>query len=76
MAAEVQAMTKLPVKFAKDTSAACVAELVPLYNHEGLWPTTVMEGRIGSDARALGGALLPLHANFAPDRDIFLKAAV
>ena len=46
------------------------------YNHEGLWPATVMEGRIGSDARALGGALLPLHANFAPDRDLFLKAAV
>ncbi len=46
------------------------------YNHEGLWRTTLMEGRIGSDARALGGALLPLHANFAPDRDLFLKAAV
>ena len=46
------------------------------YNHEGLWPTAVVEGRIGSDARALGGALLPLHANFAPDRDLFLKAAV
>jgi hypothetical protein len=35
----------------------------------------VVEGSIGSDARALGGALLPLHANFAPDRDLFLKAA-
>jgi predicted NBD/HSP70 family sugar kinase len=44
------------------------------YNQEGLWPTALMEGRIGSDARALGGALLPLHANFAPDRDLFLKA--
>jgi hypothetical protein len=30
-------------------------------------------GTIGSDARALGGALLPLYANFAPDRDLFLK---
>ena len=46
------------------------------YNQEGLWPTALMEGRIGSDARALGSALLPLHANFAPDRDLFLKAAV
>jgi predicted NBD/HSP70 family sugar kinase len=44
------------------------------YNAEGLWPSTVVEGSIGSDARALGGALLPLHANFAPDRDLFLKA--
>jgi predicted NBD/HSP70 family sugar kinase len=46
------------------------------YNWEGLWRTPVVEGSIGSDARALGGALLPLHANFAPDRDLFLKVAV
>ena len=44
------------------------------YNAEGLWPATVLAGSIGSDARALGGALLPLHANFAPDKDLFLKA--
>jgi len=44
------------------------------YNWEGLWPAKLMAGSIGSDARALGGAMLPLHANFAPDRDIFLKA--
>jgi predicted NBD/HSP70 family sugar kinase len=44
------------------------------YDWEGLWPATVVAGSIGSDARALGGALLPLHENFAPDRDIFLKA--
>jgi hypothetical protein len=31
-------------------------------------------GSIGSDARALGGALLPLHACFAPDHQIFLKS--
>jgi len=44
------------------------------YNWEGLWPAKVIAGSIGSDARALGGALLPLHENFAPDRDLFLKA--
>lgn len=43
------------------------------YNWEGLWPTTVIAGNVGPDARALGGALLPLHANFAPDQDLFLK---
>ena len=43
------------------------------YDWEGLWPAALVEGSIGSDARALGGALLPLHENFAPDRDIFLK---
>ena len=45
------------------------------YNWEGLWPASLVAGSIGSDARAMGGALLPLHENFAPDRDIFLKAS-
>ena len=43
------------------------------YNWEGVVRPPVMPGTIGSDARALGGALLPLYANFAPDRDLFLK---
>lgn len=30
-------------------------------------------GIVGSDARAIGGALLPLYSGFAPDRDVFLK---
>jgi predicted NBD/HSP70 family sugar kinase len=45
------------------------------YSWEGLWAPELHAGTIGSDARALGGALLPLHANFAPDHDVFLKAA-
>lgn len=44
------------------------------YNWEGLWPAQIVAGDIGYDAGALGGALLPLHENFAPDRDLFLKA--
>jgi len=43
------------------------------YNWEGLWSANVIAGEVGPDARALGGALLPLHANFAPDRELFLK---
>ena len=44
------------------------------YNLEGLQAMPRLErGSIGSDAGALGGALLPLHACFAPDRDLFLK---
>ena len=43
------------------------------YDWEGVARPTVLEGTIGSDARAMGGALLPLYANFAPDRDLFLK---
>jgi predicted NBD/HSP70 family sugar kinase len=48
-------------------------EALRAYNWEGLWPATLIAGSIGSEARALGGALLPLHENFAPDRDLFLK---
>ena len=43
------------------------------YNWEGVSRPAVLEGTIGSDARAMGGALLPLYANFAPDRELFLK---
>ena len=43
------------------------------YNWEGLWRTNLIAGEVGPDARALGGALMPLHANFAPDQDLFLK---
>ncbi len=43
------------------------------YDWEGIARPTALAGTIGSDARALGGALLPLYANFAPDHDLFLK---
>ncbi len=45
------------------------------YSWEGVARPLLLEGTIGSDARALGGALLPLYANFSPDRELFLKAA-
>ena len=43
------------------------------YSWEGVARPRVLAGTIGSDARAIGGALLPLYAKFAPDRDLFLK---
>lgn len=43
------------------------------YDWEGVVRPPLMPGTIGPDARAIGGALLPLYANFAPDRDLFLK---
>ena len=42
-------------------------------NWEGVNAPQLFAGAIGPDAGALGGALLPLHANFAPDRDLFIK---
>jgi predicted NBD/HSP70 family sugar kinase len=43
------------------------------YNWEGVSRPAVLEGTIGSDARAIGGGLLPLYANFGVDRGLFLK---
>jgi predicted NBD/HSP70 family sugar kinase len=43
------------------------------YSWEGVQPPLLRGGAIGADARAIGAALLPLHANFAPDRELFLK---
>jgi predicted NBD/HSP70 family sugar kinase len=43
------------------------------YDWEGVVQPALLAGTMGSDARALGGALLPLHAAFAPDHDLFLK---
>jgi predicted NBD/HSP70 family sugar kinase len=40
---------------------------------EGVTRPAVRPGTIGADARALGGALLPLYAQFAPDPEVFLK---
>jgi predicted NBD/HSP70 family sugar kinase len=57
---------------------ALLAELeaaMARYNWEGVRAPDILPGTIGADAAALGGALLPLHANFAPDRDLFLKEA-
>jgi predicted NBD/HSP70 family sugar kinase len=50
-----------------------VQKALSQYRWEGIFQPEVLPGTIGSDARALGGALMPLYANFAPDREVFLK---
>jgi predicted NBD/HSP70 family sugar kinase len=45
------------------------------YNWEGIFKPKVLPGSIGPGAQAMGAALLPLYAHFAPDRDLFLKLA-
>lgn len=44
------------------------------YSFAGMTPPVVLRGSVGPHARAVGGALLPLHAQFFPDKDIFLKS--
>ncbi len=62
--------------FARELQAALIDETevaLSRYSWEGVLRPQLVAGSIGSDARALGGALLPLYANFMPDRELFLK---
>lgn len=43
------------------------------HSWEGVTRPALLAGTIGSDARAVGGALLPLYAAYAPDSELFLK---
>jgi predicted NBD/HSP70 family sugar kinase len=49
------------------------AEKVAAFDRRGLSPVALGAGTIGSDARAIGGAALPLLASFARDREVLFK---
>jgi len=62
--------------FTREMLAALLADVgkaFDRYSWEGVTRPQILAGAIGADARAIGGALLPLYGNFAPDRDLFLK---
>ena len=64
--------------FSRDLLAELVAETdlgLGRYDWQGTARPQLMAGSAGADARALGAALLPIYANFAPDRDLFLNLA-
>jgi hypothetical protein len=56
--------------------ASRIAVLLDAMDRQGLSPVVVEQGSIGAGARAVGGAALPMLANFAPDRDILFKDRV
>jgi len=64
--------------FSREMLAALLDAIAPTldrYSWEGVSRPQVLAGTVGSDARAIGGAMLPLHAAFVPDRELFLKGA-
>jgi predicted NBD/HSP70 family sugar kinase len=64
--------------FSRDLQSRLIAEIenaLDTHSWEGVIRPAVLSGTIGADARALGGALLPLYATFAPDPEVFLKGA-
>jgi predicted NBD/HSP70 family sugar kinase len=46
------------------------------FDRQGLSPVSIVEGTIGSGARAIGGACLPLIANFTRDRELLFKESL
>ncbi|MGB2516805.1 MAG: hypothetical protein ACPIA3_03005, partial [Pseudomonadales bacterium] len=64
---------RMPAK-ATDYLVSAIKEACNEANWEGLFMPEIISGNIGFEARALGGALLPIYSNFAPDSDAFLKA--
>jgi predicted NBD/HSP70 family sugar kinase len=55
---------------------AKTAEAIATFDLQGLSPVTVREGGVGSGARAVGGACLPLLANFSRDREVLFKESL
>jgi len=51
-----------------DALLRAVDRALDRHSWEGVARPTLQRGAIGSDARALGAALLPIYANYAPDR--------
>jgi predicted NBD/HSP70 family sugar kinase len=43
------------------------------YSWQGIMRPDIIPGAIGRDAKVIGAAYLPLHANFAPGHESFLK---
>ncbi|PIT73285.1 ROK family protein [Limnohabitans sp. G3-2] len=52
---------------------AATQDALSQYRFDGMHQPQLLAGQVGAHARALGGALLPLHSQFFPDKDIFLK---
>jgi predicted NBD/HSP70 family sugar kinase len=61
-----------PSAVGADVVARTTARLAAL-DRQGLSPVTLRQGSIGGNARAIGGACLPLLAKFGRDQDVLLK---
>lgn len=55
-----------------ETTAAAIKR----FDRQGLSPVAIEEGTIGSGARAIGGACLPLLASFTRDRELLFKESL
>lgn len=61
-----------PVNVRRRLVEAARAEIIQ-FDRQGIAPFSIVEGSIGSGAREIGGATLPLLANFTQDREVLFK---
>jgi len=59
----------------RDRLTARAAQNFQGLDRRGLSEVEIISGSIGADARAIGGAALPLIKNFARDREVLFKDA-
>ena len=59
----------------RDRLTARTAQVFAGLDRRGLSEVEIVAGSIGADARAIGGAALPLIKNFARDREVLFKDA-
>jgi predicted NBD/HSP70 family sugar kinase/predicted transcriptional regulator len=60
----------------RDRLTARTAQTFARLDRRGLSDVEIVPGTIGADARAIGGAALPLIRNFGRDREVLLKDAM
>ncbi len=53
-----------------------VSDRVKAITPNGVFVPDVLLGKIGPDARAIGGAILPFYANFSPDKTVMLTGGI
>jgi predicted NBD/HSP70 family sugar kinase len=60
----------------RERLAARTTQVFAGLDRRGLSEVEIVSGGIGADARAIGGAALPLIKNFARDREVLFKDAM
>ncbi len=56
-----------------DRLVAGVSVAIERHDLQGLSPFEITAGQLGAEARALGGAMLPIIESFACGQDVLLK---
>ena len=59
-----------------DELVSKVSERVKAITPNGVFVPDILRGKIGPDARAIGGAILPFYANFSPDKTVMLTGGI